>query len=72
MLDINPQVHFHYHKNSNHFPENRPAQVIEGTGQGWATEVNGNVAVNAVPDRTTLYVRGGGALKINGCLKIGA
>lgn len=71
MLDISPSLHFHYHSKQKENPSTLPVEVIIGNGAGWVKEVTGTVHVKPVANKTTLYLEGCGAMKINGSLTIG-
>ncbi len=43
MFDLNPELHFHYHKNKKTDLFTSPVESILGTGNGWVKEVNGDV-----------------------------
>ena len=71
MLDLNPELHLHYHKNAQNDVFNAPVESILGTGNAWTKEVIGDVHIVPSPGRTTLQLQGSGAMKINGTLRIG-
>lgn len=73
MLDfnLNPELSFHYHSESDNNPNLPPVEHIIGTGVGWTKEIHGSLTIKAVQGRTTLHIRGPGALKIVGHETIG-
>lgn len=73
MIDIHPELslHYHNHRDGINTSTTAPVEKIIGNGNGWTKEVNGNVQINPVAGRTTVYLEGAGAMKINGNLRIG-
>lgn len=71
LFDFSLGPHLHYHQSAKISASLPPVEFIEGNGTGWTKEVIGNVNVKPVENRTTLYLQGAGAMKINGTLTIG-
>ncbi len=71
LFDFSLGPHLRYHQSPKLPAPLAPVEFIEGNGTGWTKEVIGNVHVKPVENRTTLHLRGPGAMKINGNITIG-
>ena len=71
MMDLKPSFEFHYHKEQKSDSSSSPVESIVGSGEGWTKAVKGSLQIKPVPGRTTLYLNGAGAMKVEGPVTIG-